>query len=469
MTWAKPLSRTLVVSAIGVLAAPPSFGQMTADRRLAQVFDQIQPSVCKVVGVLAGSGFVWRDPSYVVTALHLVGGSASIRVTCATTRAVRSERSAQVVRVLLSADLALLKLDSSAAVSPIPVATARPARGERLMAAGFSFNTSYVQPRPVTAALARHRLDEIVPPRDVYGLKALGIDTKHDVIHLDGALVPGLSGAPVVNALGELVAIGNGGLAEGAASISWAIPADRLIELLASDDRMPDGAAARSRVVFGAEVGTAAGGTLLTGPVSLAKVRSRELGEMAESTDDKMLLNMLLATPVALRPNLAPEKFKFDIYQDSASGATVVLPASASEVVRRGNVLLARSASGRVEMKVEVTKVDDAAQVDSKVYDMELHSVPAAQHPEWIPDPSWTFPVQRIRDDGVAYTRKGYGRMVLGSLKGYMFVTLAARSNVIVGAWAISSIAPNSAMADPEFLREWTEALIATHLTTFAR
>ena len=54
------------------------------------------------------------------------------------------------------------------------------------------------------------------------------------IYYLDGSLLPGYSGSPVVNEDGKLIGIGNGGLENGASSVSWVIPADNLQQLLTS-------------------------------------------------------------------------------------------------------------------------------------------------------------------------------------------------------------------------------------------
>ena len=49
-----------------------------------------------------------------------------------------------------------------------------------------------------------------------------------EVLHLEGDLLPGDSGAPILNEKGHVVAIGNGGLKRGQVGLGWAIPAAQL-------------------------------------------------------------------------------------------------------------------------------------------------------------------------------------------------------------------------------------------------
>jgi S1-C subfamily serine protease len=60
-------------------------------------------------------------------------------------------------------------------------------------------------------------------------------------VRLDGHFLPGLSGAPIFDVSGKVVAIGSGGLKSGAASVSWAVPALHLEALLLSQERLGNG------------------------------------------------------------------------------------------------------------------------------------------------------------------------------------------------------------------------------------
>ena len=66
-----------------------------------------------------GSGFIWPDDNHVVTALHVVAGSDKILIKYHIEKKERV-RKAKVVRILIDADLALLKLDNPLEVNNIP-------------------------------------------------------------------------------------------------------------------------------------------------------------------------------------------------------------------------------------------------------------------------------------------------------------------------------------------------------------
>jgi hypothetical protein len=62
----------------------------------------------------------------------------------------------------------------------------------------------------------------------------LGVD--EEIVRLDGHLLPGSSGAPLIASDGKVAAIASGGLAGGGAALSWAVPASNLNKLLSSTD-----------------------------------------------------------------------------------------------------------------------------------------------------------------------------------------------------------------------------------------
>ncbi len=66
-------------------------------------------------------------------------------------------------------------------------------------------------------------------------------DPEIDILYFDGSLLPGFSGAPIVDNSGVLVGIADGGLENGAQSISWGIAASNLSNLSTSEDIFTNG------------------------------------------------------------------------------------------------------------------------------------------------------------------------------------------------------------------------------------
>lgn len=184
-----------------------------------------------------GSGFLWGDRGTVVTALHVVAGSPSIKLYS------RSEGTclrASVARVLLRADLALLKVDGAFASQPLVGASRPAARDDRVRVHGHPEGIRNLDETELRVRNGSERLEDIVPEdvrrelRD-FGMPATGLR----VLNLEGSLLPGHSGGPVVDGQGRLVGIANGGLALGTVDRSWAVPSDELQALATSSEAEP--------------------------------------------------------------------------------------------------------------------------------------------------------------------------------------------------------------------------------------
>lgn len=184
-----------------------------------------------------GSGFIWPDSGHVVTALHVVAGGENIQLEYAE-GSKYEVRSATVERVLKAADLALLKVENP--IDRVPASIGN-ATGRDRWVVGFPLGLADKWGR-------RLRMSEIAPsilqgmleedPRNA--LKLLGFpDQDISITSLEGDLVPGDSGAPIVDASGRVAAVGNGGLRGGTIGLGWAVPEDWLTKLLSSNEANP--------------------------------------------------------------------------------------------------------------------------------------------------------------------------------------------------------------------------------------
>ena len=440
---------------------------------LAQGFSEIarisEPSVCRVEGSLVGSGFVFERDDQVVTTLHLVAGVNTARVTCASSSATPFvSGSARVEKVLRAADLALLRLERRSRLIPLTSTVLKPLRDADLLALGYSLNTLYVQPRPLKAALLRNSLTELVDQRTRYQLQGIGIDVNQPILHLNGPLVPGLSGAPILDSTGKVVGVGDGGLERGAASISWAVPVARVAELIRSREAPPAASPPAVKALFSAESTKMISEQVIPGEFHLARVRTRTLPQLSEGCDDPYVLNYLLGSIRTGLPNLNPESLSFDVYQDAASGALVVVP-SGLTVEKGRDSLRVIAASGSIEMRVKLEKAADASGVGALSERLERTAIADPKSPEWFADTGWTMPEPSVRDDGVVFRRKGFMRLHFGDQTEYLWETLAARGNVIIGAFAHRTASASVVNSNPQLLKEWARIIVAVHLTTFAQ
>ena len=200
---------------------------------LAGVARAQQPYVYRVLasgcpGLSAGaqrplSGFRIQGAHGLYTALHGVVGCGPIRA-----EAPGSSIGSLVIdQVDIKHDVAVLvsqNLPSDGA--GLPVAPGVVAGGAVLRVIGHPLGL----PGPLVTQLRARQpatvlLRFLVPSQTFLALEARGspnIDTP--VLSIEGHLLPGHSGAPVLDAAGRVVGMANGGLEKGAVEISWVVP-----------------------------------------------------------------------------------------------------------------------------------------------------------------------------------------------------------------------------------------------------
>ena len=184
----------------------------------------------------AATGFLWRTNQQVVTSLHVLSSDPASKIIV---EFGKKKRRATIKAVLLKADLVLLKINK-------PVTGWQPLNsfnGEKpkykseVSALGFNQGALGLSTRLLRKGYVKPEiLQVLLPPK---ALKILSnsnvLDVKLPIYYLDGSLLPGYSGSPVVDAQGALIGIGDGGLENGAASVSWVIPASNLALLEQSE------------------------------------------------------------------------------------------------------------------------------------------------------------------------------------------------------------------------------------------
>jgi putative serine protease PepD len=163
-----------------------------------------------------GSGIVATDRGHVLTCLHVVEDIADVRVTFAD----GSQQAATVVARDPKLDLALLKVGSSAAfMKPGNAGTVR--AGDDVFAMGA--------PRKMAFTLSRGMVS--FPDREMNGVGYL---------QLDLALNGGSSGGPILNELGEVIAISSFILRD-SQGLSFALPIQRALDRFAAELGPPKG------------------------------------------------------------------------------------------------------------------------------------------------------------------------------------------------------------------------------------
>jgi S1-C subfamily serine protease len=446
------------------------------------------------------TGFLWHDPTMVVTALHVVSGClpSSIMVSY---EAPHTTRHATVEKVLNDADLALLKINGPPGRGVLQTRTDKPTPTEELLAIGYPLGT----PTMTSVSMKIRRLGgrtlrEYVPHAIAKELAELGSPSLDlEISDIEGHLLPGLSGAPVTDAAGNVVAIGDGGLEHGAAEISWAIPASNLLRLLSSaEDVSIERQKVRGEALFAMESRRSNVGSLNCGGITLTKVRTVAYRQMLASADDpERILKRHPFTQMVFRaPASAPDIAPLDVFEDLDSGATVALPPGIL-MRRTSNGCQAVLGGGRITLSVNIARVQSAAAVQLQTTLFEQSGIFPYPLEGWVPVSVATDEHPRVRFDGMAvqrmvfnyggparppnlHTNAGFERVV--AIRRNVFLGVSVLSNFDVEDWGLNVLLPSllrcSDTCPPactgscgelwNLLLEMSNASLAVDLSTFA-
>jgi S1-C subfamily serine protease len=294
--------------------------------------------------VEVGTGFVWSQPDYIVTALHVVAGATSIAVY---SEALKKEREADVINVHQESDLALLKLKTNdLALVPLKISSAPPNSDDRhyiwgyprdvntMQGDGVYFSSSLNQQATMGSIFKSAAHFESVVGKQGYP------QYQAKILRVSDIIAPGHSGAPIFNKSGTVVGVGDGGLHQGIARINWAIPAHVYIASLpASKDVKPTEASKQTNLYSAhveqpVEVKSAPRKVKTKeGKVRTVKAQSLHLvwtASVAEalalvSAEDLKALQKISAE-VKQKNAGDLQKELLDVYEDYSIGATVAVP-----------------------------------------------------------------------------------------------------------------------------------------------
>jgi hypothetical protein len=488
-----------VVGAVIILGvAGAVFGSKTPAARGA--FVRIDTTQCSS-GSRRGSGFVWTNTSSVVTALHVVASCANIAIRYPVQGG--QSRNARIERVLRKYDLALLTVENPLQVTPLQTALLPPAANAPITVWGYPSVVRTLLDTQVRRRATQGSLADLLNQKVRQEILSAGMpDLNAEVMLVDGHLLPGHSGAPIIDSMDRVVAIADGGLEQGAAEVNWGIPAGRLAELSTSPEKsILNGAAiatlfAAENVTdeetnsFEAAVTSKADSTPIVtrtsfkcGSGTLVKMRTRSFAEVAPSADDQLGLMQL----VNASGGFIQAQDRFDIYQELKTGATLVVPEGATISEAAGLCVSVRKFPDvRQVVKIAAAANTFAVQQEAVSYEQQVGQLVGPQG--WQPDPAWTYLAPLVRLDGFSATRRGnvqYSVTQLGVMvSGYAFETLVTKGGLFMGVTGVRTgvtpavyqrqqqcvltlfLGSACAMVRDE-LHEIALTSVATHLSTF--
>ena len=453
------------------------------------------------VATRISQGF-FLGPGEVLTVRHAVAGCQQVTVLVFGGEEHHEEihRSpAQAVKSLSEADLVLLRLENApeGMAWPVPlVVTKSPLPDTEIFAiARFKTDISSPQDKRLRVAQGGRRLRNIVDGKaraELESRKSPSLDMQ--IIKLDGVTItPGTSGAPIIDAAGQVVAIADGGLDGGLTQLTWAIPAEE-VERLRSSTETPagthEGQVAASLFSTGLASATGVEGEPETqcGDRRFTRIRTVGSGELMLSSDDPLGAQQLLSMSIT---NSAATRF--DIYQDFESGAAFAVPEGGELMEKEGVCFVELGEDiGMILWTKALFSVDDL-QLAVESYEGALGAT-FGQGRTWVPHPDLTYTAPLERDDGLTAMRKtflsvepsllddGTGQP---AIMGALFETLVVRGDTFVGYAVVFEGAEQSMQIQQAMqcltneaygcaaleaqVTSWEQALLAVHLTTFPR
>jgi hypothetical protein len=165
----------------------------------------------------------------------------------------------------------------------------------------------------------------------------------------------------------------------------------------------------------------------------------------------------------------------------------VVIPAGMNLTAHAG-MCTANLANGQIELNIQIAQLSSPFEVQSASLNYEAQVMPSQLPNQWQPDLSWSYLMPMSRYDGLVVRRKamikyGYNWGNLVTEK-YLFETLAARGNVLIGYAVINhDNTPQTVQNEmpcaqgyrlpqcPQLFaarRDWARLVLAVHLTSFS-
>ena len=286
------------------------------------------------------TGWCWKEPSLIVTALHAVTGSSDITVF----KEGAGSSKATVFKVLKEADLALLRLSTDLGLVPLSLQEANPNSSAEYYVWGFPhsvfsmqgddirFSRSLESTPTLNSILTGNKLKSELTEQG-YPLPSARI------YRISSTIQPGHSGAPIMAKEGSVIGVADGGLREGTARINWAMPASYYVpRLYTSNDILPKEPSVQAslynnRIVLDMEASEqeevqelnkeAIDNTVVSGTTSISKTWTASYDEILSSMSDADI-NDLITITSSFQINMSDTRY--DIYEDYATGATIAVP-----------------------------------------------------------------------------------------------------------------------------------------------
>jgi hypothetical protein len=385
---------------------------------------------CRDIGkAKSGTGFVWKKNNQVITALHLVtgncsNGSINIFIPSNNTYTKGVFYSAKIIKILKSADLAMLEVNIPK-LKPLNSISSNIFIKQNVDVIGYPLGAPSKRSIQLTIPFNESKkLRPNLPTSIVAELNKLDFNSDIEVVHFQGSLLPGLSGAPIFNNKGQIVAVGNGGLNRGQVGISWGMPSSKIIDLENSNEdisSIDNNFRRSSEIAFSSELPidiNSFGEDFLIKEKEILqkdmfqiqnlefyKVAKKSFSEILKYSNDQTALTALIN--LFQKTNLA--KTDFDIYRNFETGATFVLPID-SKIIKKGNETEFKTSHKSLHIKLNYYKLVKSYDIMDELCENGRLNRPIDSTSFWQRNPNYSYPAPIITFDGQNINREGYGR-----------------------------------------------------------
>lgn len=426
----------------------------------AQVKNEIEKTIVRVKsGNKWSTGFFWKQGDFVITNLHAMSNNeAEIMLP-------KNETwyNAKVIKVHKNADLVLLKVEDYQ--SPYYIkenVNKHPLLDESVFTIGYYGGNEKYQDKNFTIGLIQggNNLKNLLPKALEDEIKNIGTPALNsEVFHLQGSLVRGFSGAPIVNYDGKLIGIADGGLENGATDVSWCISSKYLSELLYSTEQLPFYNSENSKLLLTSK--SVSSTTIISANgYEFLKLKTRTFEELNQTADystyPELGIYQIMMVFELLGINYS--QFKYDVYVEQITGATVVVP-HGMILKEQGGVFIAESENSQNQIVIEVRKTHDI-QYQTLLFEEQIKR--RTNIFTWQLDPDLSFIEPFVRPDGVVINRKTFFNEYPSS---YLFEVLAAKGNTFLGMY---SFLENNNQFEFSIPDDVAQNCLAMHLTTFS-
>ncbi len=436
----------------------------------------VKPLVAhRIVNVFSGglraTGFIWKHSNWVVTTLHAIGNSADIQLSYNG----QGTHQATVIKVLKKADLVLLQSNDDISDEKFTSFEAgTPPVDTKLFTVGYYLDNQNYQDIDFEVGVLQNSFDpsangntlgDILDKHLQNQVRLLQyLDLTTGILYIKGHLLHGYSGSPIVDLHGNLVGIGDGGLENGAADISWCIRAGYLADLESSADQFPVNLP-QLGIMFAADRERDLRVEVPDGSFSFKMPRSAtfahiDVSAQFSSTEDLGLQHMLTYIN-----NLGVDyrNFDFDIYTEVHSGYTILVPKGYELTMNNDNLTVSDNSNGLAI----VYHIGESNNIQQSFYDFENSLMPnfgTGQGPYWIYDPNWSYPTP-IQGKFARVQRLTY---VNGSTRQQFVQTISDKEKYFTATSAFAGHLISQAVSPPEQINLWIKFVLAAQLTTFS-